>query len=188
MAVKTPFYDMINWRQRRFVDLYVDLKPKVGRAAGAEAVRQMGHRGSYPRQVAWRYLKQPEVQEAIEERKAMVAELANIDSVRIAHTIQETIDRCRQAEPVLDRRGNPVFVETPDGKEAAAYVFDAKNVLKGAELLGSYLSMWKQRTELTGANGGPVETRNVDQLTDEQLEAIARRGRSAPAEPEEGED
>lgn len=44
------------------------------------------------------------------------------------------------------------------------------------------------RQELTGKSGGPIETRNVDDLTDEQLTAIAIRGRPASAEPEAGQD
>jgi hypothetical protein len=44
----------------------------------------------------------------------------------------------------------------------------------------------KQQVELTGANGGPIETRNADSLTDAELETLARAGRAAPAEPEKG--
>jgi hypothetical protein len=40
--------------------------------------------------------------------------------------------------------------------------------------------------ELTGKNGGPIETKNADALTDEQLAVIASAGRPAPTEPETG--
>jgi hypothetical protein len=43
-------------------------------------------------------------------------------------------------------------------------------------------------TSLVGANDGPVEIRNVDELSDSELTAIATAGRPAPAEPEAGED
>jgi hypothetical protein len=43
-------------------------------------------------------------------------------------------------------------------------------------------------TELTGKDGGPIETRHVDELSDADLAAIATAGRPAPAEPEAGED
>lgn len=42
------------------------------------------------------------------------------------------------------------------------------------------------RQELTGKGGGPIQTRHVDSLTDEQLAVIASRGRPAPTEPETG--
>jgi hypothetical protein len=42
-------------------------------------------------------------------------------------------------------------------------------------------------TELSGPNGGPIQTQHTDDLTDAQLAAIASTGRAAPAEPEAGE-
>jgi Bacteriophage Sf6, terminase small subunit-like len=41
---------------------------------------------------------------------------------------------------------------------------------------------------LTGPNGGPIQTQDIDALTEAQLEAIARTGGPALAEPETGED
>lgn len=41
------------------------------------------------------------------------------------------------------------------------------------KLLGEHLGMFKQKMELTGKNGGPIETRNLSDLTDEELEHIA---------------
>lgn len=46
---------------------------------------------------------------------------------------------------------------------------------------------YSDKLQLTGNNDGPIETRDADAMTDAQLEAIARRGRAAPAEPTEGE-
>jgi phage FluMu protein gp41 len=42
--------------------------------------------------------------------------------------------------------------------------------------------------QLTGANDGPITHRNVDSLTDEELEAIARGSRAAPTESTEESD
>lgn len=41
----------------------------------------------------------------------------------------------------------------------------------------------KQTLEHTGKDGAPIDFRNADNLTDEQLAAIALSGRPAPAEP-----
>ncbi|KAF0844337.1 phage terminase small subunit [Methylovorus glucosotrophus] len=67
--------------------------------------------------------------------------------------IVETIERCRQAEAVFDRSGERVLVETPTGEIAPAFTFDAKNVLRGFELLGKHLAMWTEKQELTGKDG-----------------------------------
>lgn len=45
----------------------------------------------------------------------------------------------------------------------------------------------KQAIEHSGPNGGPIETRNADSLSDAELEAIACPGRPAPSEPEAGQ-
>jgi hypothetical protein len=49
---------------------------------------------------------------------------------------------------------------------------------------------WKdvQRQELSGPDGGPIETKNADALSDIELQSIARAGRAAPTEPEAGAD
>jgi phage terminase small subunit len=57
---------------------------------------------------------------------------------------------------VLDKKGNQVYVETPDGEMLPAYVFDAKDVLKGCELLGKHLGMFIDKKEVTGKDGGPL--------------------------------
>lgn len=91
----------------------------------------------------------PRVAAAIEAAIGERVERIELESDFVVETILETIQRCRQATPVLDKRGQPVYVETPNGDEVPAYTFDAKNVLKGAELLGRHLGMWKDRVEFT---------------------------------------
>jgi hypothetical protein len=46
----------------------------------------------------------------------------------------------------------------------------------------------RAQLELTGKDGGPIETKNANDLTDAQLAAIASAGRPAPIESETGED
>lgn len=189
MAIATPNYDRLTWRAKRFVDCLVDLEgPGRGKGRGADAMREIGFTGKRPKQAAWKLMQRPGVRAAIDERRALVAQRAGLSADKVINTILETMDRCRQAEPVHDRSGNPVLIENAEGKLVPAYVFDAKGVLKGAELLGGYLKMFTQKHEHTGPGGGPIQTQHVDELTDAQLEVIARTGRAAPVEPEEGED
>ena len=71
----------------------------------------------------------------------------------VLSTIQETVERCRQAEPVLDRKGNPVYVTTPEGELVPAYTFDSQAVLKGAELLGKHLKLFTDKVDHSSSDG-----------------------------------
>ena len=71
-----------------------------------------------------------------------------IDSDYVLNTIRETVDRCRQVRPVLDREGNPVLVETPSGDITPAFTFEPNAVLKGCELLGRHLKMFTDKLEV----------------------------------------
>ena len=51
---------------------------------------------------------------------------------------------------MLDKRGQPVFVEGPFGTEVPAYTFDSGAVLKGCEMLGRHLKMFTDKIELSG--------------------------------------
>ena len=66
----------------------------------------------------------------------------------VLQSIYETVERCKQARRVTDRKGDLVFVETPEGDVAPAYTFDANGVLRGAELAGKHLKMWTEKREV----------------------------------------
>lgn len=101
------------------------------------------------------------VAQAIQSGRTKQAERLEITADYVLGTIRETVERCRQAAPVIDRRGEHELTETPDGSVAKAYVFDSKGVLKGCELLGRNLALWKDRVEHTGAGGGPIQTEEL---------------------------
>jgi hypothetical protein len=46
---------------------------------------------------------------------------------------------------VTDKLGSPILVSTSTGQTAALCMFKPLAVLRGAELLGRHLNMWKQR-------------------------------------------
>lgn len=50
------------------------------------------------------------------------------------------------------------MVEAPDGTIAPAFVFDAKNVLKGLELLGKHLGLFSEKVkhQFTDDHGNPI--------------------------------
>lgn len=100
----------------------------------------------------------------------------------VLEALVDTLERCRQAAPVLDRKGDIVMVETAGGEIVPAYVFDAKNVLRSAELIGKELGMFKQEVVHSGAIG------RAGDLTDAELLSIAAGSGEGVAPPESGPD
>lgn len=100
-------------------------------------------------------LRKPHIQEAIDKAIQKRSEKTEISAEYVLKTIKDTIERCSQATPVLDREGEPT----------GEYRFDSTAVLKGAELLGKHLKLFTEKTELTGPNGGPIQTDNVTRVT-----------------------
>lgn len=142
-------------KQKRFVEEYlVDLN-------ATQAAIRAGYSQDTARQMGSENLSKPYIAEAIAIARKEQSDRTKIDADYVLGTIRETVERCRQAEPVLDRRGEQVMVETPEGEIAKAYMFDSKGVLKGCELLGRNLSLWKDRVEHTGKDGGPIQTEDV---------------------------
>lgn len=53
----------------------------------------------------------------------------------------------------------------------------AHDKTKALELLGRHLALFTDKTEVSGPGGGPIETRSVHEFSDDELAAIAARGR-----------
>lgn len=80
--------------------------------------------------------------------------------------IMETIERCSELQPITDFFGNKIIIEVGEGEDkkelAAVCGFDAKNVLKGCELLGKHLAMF---TENINSRIVDKEGNDVDEIT-----------------------
>jgi phage terminase small subunit len=142
----------LNAKQQRFVGEYlIDLNATA-------AYKRAGYsgKGRSAENAASRLLGNVGVAQAIQQAMEKRSKDLGIDAKYVLMTIVETIERCKQAKPVTYKNGEPVLVETPNGEVAPAYAFDAAAVLKGAELLGKHLKMFTDKTELSGAGGGPV--------------------------------
>jgi len=110
-----------------------------------------------PNKLGWKLRNIPLVKAAIEELEAQAIEDAGITRVQVLLDAQTIKQRCMQAEPVLDRKGNP----TGD------YVFDSTGANKANEFLGKYLRIAPERHELSGPNGGPIKSEtNAPSLAD----------------------
>lgn len=128
-------------KQQTFVQEYlVDLN-------ATRAAIRAGYSEKTAGQIGDENLKKPEIASAIQAAMDARSERTNITVDYVLQSIYSTMERCKQVEPVLDRKGDPVMVETPDGGEARAYTFNAAGVLKGAELLGKHLKLFTDKIE-----------------------------------------
>ena len=137
-------------KQQRFVDEYlIDLN-------ATQAAIRAGYSAKTAGQIGDELLKKPEianlVQAAMDERSART----EITADYVLQSIVSTMERCKLVEPVFNRKGDHVEVETPGGEMAKAYTFNAMGVLKGAELLGKHLKLFTDRTEVSGPDGTPL--------------------------------
>ena len=159
----------INRRREAFAEEYlIDLNP------GKAAIRA-GYKAKNASQMAYNLLKLPEIQEAIELKMAERSARTGITQDYVLNTIKDTIERCRQIEPVRDKKGNPVFVETPDGELAPAFTFQSMAVLKGSELLGKHLKMFTDKVELKSKKKGEI-TPDMDPKQAAQIYAERMKG------------
>jgi phage terminase small subunit len=137
--------DKLTKKQQAFVNEYlVDLN-------ATQAAIRAGYSKSTSYSIGNENLNKPEIATAIQSAMDKRSKRVEIDADYVLGTIVSTIERCKQAEPVMDKAGNHLTTETEDGGEALAYRFDASGVLKGAELLGKHLKLFTDKVEVTGA-------------------------------------
>lgn len=147
-------------KQQRFVDEYlVDLN-------ATQAAIRAGYSQKTARQIGEENLSKPDILAAVDKAMADRSERTKIDQDYVLSIITETIDRCRQARPVLDKQGNPVLVKTPLGDVAPAYVFDAQAVLKGADQLAKHVGLYEKDN---------LQKAGVADLSDEELDRLLTR-------------
>jgi phage terminase small subunit len=135
-------------KQETFVAEYlVDLNATQAAIRAGYSAKTANEQGS-------RLLANVSVQKLIQERMSQRAERLEITSDYVLNTIVDTIERCRQAKPVLDKAGKPVLVFNENEQTIVPmYAFDPSAVLKGSELLGKHLKLFTDKTEVTGKDG-----------------------------------
>lgn len=130
-------------KQQMFVREYlVDLN-------GTQAAIRAGYSARTANEQAAGLLAKPSIAEAVQAGMDERVERTQITADYVLQSIVSTMERCKQVEPVFDRKGAPVMVETPDGEMARAFTFNATGVLKGAELLGKHLKLFTDVSETT---------------------------------------
>jgi hypothetical protein len=89
-----------------------------------------------------------EARRAIEEQAlaATVAE-TKADRLWVERQLLAVVERSMQATPVLDRSGAHAYVQTPEGRLAAAFTFDASAAVRALHLLGLEHGMFRHRVD-----------------------------------------
>ncbi len=127
-------------KQERFVAEYlIDLN-------ATQAAIRAGYSENTAQMIGSENLSKPIIATAVAAAQAKRSERTEITQDYVLASIMETMERCKQAEPVTYQNGNPVMIDTADGDIAPAYKFDAAAVLKGAELLGRHLAMFTDKS------------------------------------------
>ena len=134
-------------RQKVFTEEYVkDLN-------ASQAAQRAGYAEVSSRSHSSELMSDPKIQAEIQKNMDARSERTKIDADYVLNTIRDTVERCRQAEPVLDK----------EGFETGEWKFDAANVLKGCDLLGKHLKLWSDAPKVD-------LSLNLSTLSDEQLE------------------
>lgn len=98
-----------------------------------------------------KFFQREEVKARLNELMDTVEEKTEITAEYILNGIQDTVERCRQIAPVLNKKGEQVFTEGPEGDLVPAYTFQSQSALKGYEMLARWKGLFekdnKQRTD-----------------------------------------
>lgn len=137
-------------KQQRFVEEYlIDLN-------ATQAAIRAGYSAKTAKEIGSENLTKPNIAKAIQEAQSKLSERTGITQEYVLSNIQKVIERCIQQEPVRSRDGSPLMVEGPDGDLACIFEFKETGALKGLELLGKHLGLFKEKIELTGKDGASL--------------------------------
>ncbi len=140
-------------KQQRFVEEYlIDLNATQAYIRAGYAVKSEDVAAA----TASKLLRNAKVQKAIQEAQNKLSERTEITQDYVLTNIKKVIERCMQQEAVLARDGSPLLIEGPEGDLVPLFEFKETGALKGLELLGKHLGMFKEKIELTGKDGGSL--------------------------------
>jgi phage terminase small subunit len=123
---------LLTAKKRRFSEEYVvDLS--VGKAADRAGIKDG---------TAYAYMNQQVVRDYIQKLMDERAQETAVNARYVLSTIVDTIERCRQAAPVMkyDKVAGTYI-------ESGEFKFDSAAVLKGCELLGKHLVLFTDKVE-----------------------------------------
>lgn len=139
-------------KQQRFVEEYlIDLNATQSAIRAGYSEKTANEQGS-------RLLANVSISEAIAEAQNKRTERTEITQDYVLTNIQKVIERCMQVQQV-----DNCLTQTEDGELAQAFMFKEQGALKGLELLGKHLGMFKDKVE----HSGKLEIESLSSLMDE---------------------
>lgn len=138
-------------KMERFCQEYlVDLNATAAAGRAGYAKNSANEQGS-------QLLAKLSIKKRIKELAKQNATAAEVTPELVLTTIKETMERCSQDIRPVMAKGKQRTEMDEEGAEHPVFKFDSQGTYRGAELLGRYLSLFTDRTELTGANGQPLQ-------------------------------
>lgn len=158
-------------RQQAFVDEYlVDLN-------ATQAAIRSGYSPKTANEQGARLLANASVRAAILDGQVARSKKTQITQQWVVSRLVEIVERCMQHEPVFDRAGRPMIVDTPAGEMVPAYTFDAKGANGALALLAKHTGGFSDRHEVSGPGGGPIQsetdiTKALEWYTPDELSMV----------------
>jgi phage terminase small subunit len=143
-------------KQTRFVEEY--LKDTNATQAAIRAGYSAKRADEYGRQL----LGKTGVREAIDKGLSEKSKRCQLDADWVLMNLKQVVERCMQTEPVLNR----------DGEPTGEYRFDSRGAARGLELIGKHIGMFRDKLELTGKDGGPIQAQGTQMTDEERLERM----------------
>lgn len=140
---------------------------------GTRAAIEAGYAEASAADMACENLKKPDVIARLEEleRDALIA--AGVDANWIVATTKKLADMCMATVPVLDSKGVPT----------GEFKVDSAGANSALDKLGKFRSLWVERRELSGPNGGAIPIANTTEI--EAARAMYEQLVAGGATPEE---
>lgn len=156
--------------QERFCEEYlVDLNATRAAERAGSSAKNLTVAGS-------EFLANPNVSERIVQLKAERANRTKVDADWVLNQSVILYQRCMNDISVFtDRKGDPILDENGE----LQYVFNSTGAAKAIELVGKHVGVgaFKDKVELSGPNGGPVEiTHTARDRVAERLAGLAGKG------------
>ena len=135
------------------------------------AAIRAGYKASGATVVGCGLLQREDVKAVVEQLFEQRKQRMQIDADYVVQTIYDTVERCKEPMPVLNKAGNPVYFTTPDGEKEPLMTFDPQGVLRGIEMLGKHLNMFNPIQSVINNYAGSFD---MSKLSEQQLEALGR--------------
>jgi len=137
-------------KQQKFCEEYmIDLN-------ATQAAIRAGYKEHSATAIGCENLGKPDISNRIAELRLEQTDRTGITADSILLRLNQVADRCMQAEPVMEfDHDDKCMVETGE------YKFEHSGANKALELLGKNKGLFVEKRELSGPDGGPIQTQSA---------------------------